>query len=837
MCGSDIPLGRRVVHAVDALWQDLRYSARGLRRAPGFSLVLIGTLALAVGANTALFSVFNAVVLRQLPVREPHRLVVISANDARNGQLQFIYARTLAAYQEQQRSFDALSLYAGGGLLRTEARGAVLDAGVEAVTPEYFDMLGVRPVIGRLISSIDGPTADTPSPVVVLAHRFWQRQFSADPSAVGETLKVAGTPLTIIGVTQRGFLGLQVDGGADFFVTTATLRPIAADPRLPIRARNVIGRLRAGVTLEEAAAEVRALWPAIQRATLPAGLTPAVQESMRTPRITVESIATGFSGLRRQYADPLVVLVSLTAVLLAIGCANLSGLLLTRAVARRHQLATRLALGAGRARLVQQMLVESLLVSAVGTLVAIPLAALASRALGAALWTGSAERFAISMTPDARVLGLAAIVAIGSGACISVLPAWFATRERAVVGVAQRGSASGTLSAKVLLIAQVALSLVLLVAAGLFARSLLRLRGNDAVFPTGHIVWTRLWLNTGDRGTGLDRSYFTELARQLSQIRGAESAAFSVTFPSFFNFPLPPDLFARADTADRSGGVDGLTEIVSPRFFETVGVPRLQGRDFTWDDDARHPPVAIVNATLARKLSPGVGAVGQRIRLARDAASPAVEIVGVVDDAPIGNIREPHIAVLFRPILQELQRSRVPIAHVRVAGSADMALVRDAYGKVVASLGHHFVRSVSTLEEQVNQSLLQERLIAWLSSFFAALAVLLACIGVYGVLACAVARRRSEIGIRMALGSTNSAVVRMIMGEGFALAAIGVGLGLPIALACGRLARSLLYGIGPTDPATLAGSAAAFVLVAGVAAAIPAYRAATIDPVVALRSE
>jgi hypothetical protein len=442
-------------------------------------------------------------------------------------------------------------------------------------------------------------------------------------------LKVAGTPLTIIGVTQPGFLGLQVDGGADFFVTTATLRPIAADPRMPIRARNVIGRLRAGVTLEEAAAEVGALWPAIQRATLPAGLAAAVQDSMRTPRITVESIATGFSGLRRQYADPLIVLVGLTALLLAIGCANLSGLLLTRAVARRHQLATRVALGAGRARLVQQMLVESLLVSVSGTLVAIPLAAAVSRVLGAALWTGSATGLAMSMAPDARVLGTAAIVAIGSGACMSVLPDWFATREHAVVGTDQpRDGVSGTRSAQVLIVSQVALSLVLLVAAGLFARRLSRLRGNDAVFPTRDIVWTRLWLNTGDRGTGLDRSYFAELARQLSQIRGAESAAFSVNFPSFFNFPLPPDLFARADAADRSEGVDGLTEIVSPRLFETVGVARLQGRDFAWDDDARRSPIAIVNATLARKLFPRAHAVGQRIRLARDPASPAVEIVG-----------------------------------------------------------------------------------------------------------------------------------------------------------------------------------------------------------------
>jgi len=822
---------------LDALRQDVRYSFRVLARSPGFTAAVVLTLALSIGANTALFSLFNALVLRPLAVREPQRLAVISATDERGTQPRFIYASTFDELRTQQQAFETLSLYSGGGVLRVEARGVMADAGVEATTPAYFEMLGIQPFLGRLISDADTAVGGAGAPVVVIGHRFWQRLFGGDPHAVGETLEVEGTPLTIVGVTPPGFYGLQADGGADFFTPIATLRPISGDPKRPLRAWNVIGRLRSGVTFDQARAEMLARWPSIQRETVPPGFTAAEQADMQRQRVTVDSIETGFSGLRQRYASPLGVLVGLTALLLAIGCANLSGLLLARAMARDEQRTIRVALGASRARLVQQLLVESLLLSAAGAALALPLAWWASRALGATLWADALRPLVKPMTPDARVLAAAAAAAVGTGLLVGMLPAWLATGDRANLAFRSSRSvaASSGRAGSVLLVAQIALSLMLLVGAGLFSKSLSNVRANDSVFPTARIVWTRLWLMPGQRGATLPASYYLEVVTQLGRIPEAESVALSTLFPALFNFSARPESFAAADAADASLEVAGLSEVVSPGFFQTVGIVRLQGRDFTWDDDERAPPMAIVSVTLARRLFPNGDAVGRRVRMGRIAATRTFEIVGVVDDAPIGNIRDPHVAVLFRPMLQELQRARVPIAHVRA--SHDVNAVRAAYPSVVASLGRHYVRNVYTLEEQVDQSLLQERLVAWCSSFFAALAVLIACVGVYALLAHAVARRTREIGVRMALGATRRSVLRMIAWQGFALAAIGVAVGVPCALAAGRFAASLLYGLAPTDPPTIVGAAATFIAVAAVSGLIPAYRAATIDPIAALRHE
>jgi predicted permease len=820
---------------LNALLSDIRYTVRTLRRAPGFTLVVVATLALAVGINTTLFSLFNAIVLRPLPVQEPQRLVVLSATDARGAQSRFIYQATFEALRSAQRSFDLLSLYSGGGVLLAEARGASVDGGVESVMPEYFEMLGIRPSIGRLITREEAAGRDG-APVVVISHRFWQRQFGGDPQAVGAAIKIENTLLTVVGVTPPEFHGLQAAGGADFFVTVPTLRPITGDSTRPLRARNVIARLRPGVTLEQARAELEAGWPAIRAAPVP-GLPPRDQDEMRSQRATLESIASGFSTLRQRYADPLTVLVGLTTMLLAIGCANLSGLLLARAVARGQDVAVRRALGASRGRLIQHLLVESLLLSAAGTLVAVPLAWWASRLLSEMFVAGSTVPLARPMTPDLRVLSVAAIVAVGTGLLVGVLPAWLATHGRAdaVLQPSRAIVSSVGRTGRALLVTQVALSLVLLVGAGLFAKSLLRVRANERGFPSRNLVWARLWLKPDARNATLDRVYFAELHRQLSQIPGAESVAFSTAFPSFFNFSVALDAFAPADAADASREATGMTEVVSPGFFQTVGIARQHGRDFTWDDDARAAPIAIVSASLAQKLFPNGGAVGERVRLARDPAGRAFQIVGVVNDAPIGNIRDPHVGVLFRPMLQELARARVPIGHVRT--SREVNAVRAAYAGVVASLGRHFLRSVSTLDEQVDQSLLQERLVAWFSSFFAALAVLLACVGVYGLVAYAVARRTREIGVRMALGATRGSVLQMVVREALAVVLVGIGIGVPCALASGRFVRSQLYGLSPNDPATLAVAASVFIVVAIAAGLLPAYRASTIDPMVALRHE
>jgi predicted permease len=381
--------------------------------------------------------------------------------------------------------------------------------------------------------------------------------------------------------------------------------------------------------------------------------------------------------------------------------------------------------------------------------------------------------------------------------------------------------------------------MVLLVGAGLFTRTLTRLHANDAPLRTRRIVWARLARNPGERGTTLGRPYFQELLRQLSGIPGVDAAAFSFYFPAYLGFAsaLPTDSFEAAGS-EPSLAAAGLTEFVSPGFFDTMGITRLRGRDFTWDDEGQAPQVAIVNDTLARELFPGGEAIGQRVRVSSGRAQtdvPDVAIVGVAADAAIGSIREPHKAVLFRPMLQELARTQVPLAHVRAAG--DLKAVRDAYVRVVESQGHHFVRGLFTLDEWVDFALLEERLIAGLSTAAAGLAVLLACIGIYGLLAYAVTARVREIGVRMALGATRSAVVQMIVRESLMVAVPGVLIGIPCALAAARFVRAQLYGLAPNDPATIIGAAAVFIGTSFVAALVPALRASKIGPMDALRQE
>jgi predicted permease len=821
---------------VDALGQDLRYAIRTLRQSPGFSVVAVLTLALAIGANTTVFSLLNAIVLRTVAAEDPSGLAAISVTDARNHQPGYIYLETFAAFRAQQRSFSRLSMYSGGGILRVEARGTAADAGVEGIMPEYFGLLGIRPADGRLLTDADLSISDVPIPVVVIADRFRRLMFGRDHSAIGETLMVNGSPLTVVGVTQPGFAGLQADGGTDLFVPLSVLRGMSGDPKRPVRAANVVGRLAPGVRLQQARAEVQARWPAIQAATVPPSLAEMEQATLRSQEIDVASLATGFSTLRRQYGTALTVLVALSAVLLAIGCVNLAGLLLARATRRQHQIAVRVALGASQGRIAQQLLVESVLLVTAGLAVAWPLAFWSTRSLNVALSIARVTPLLHSLTPDARVLLVSTAVTVTTGLLIGVLPAWRAVHVLPGHALhSGRTIAGGVGQASVaLLVGQVALSMVLAVGAGLFVQSLRHLQTNDEIFRHRTVLWTRLWRRPGDRAI-LDRTYWQELLRQLSAIRGVDAVAASNYFPAYLGFPgvLPTDNYTRA--ADPREKVPALTELASPAFFEMFGIARLLGRDFVWNDDERSPAVAILNQTAARHLFAGGESLGRHIRVTESGKLAEVEVVGVVADAPIGTIREPHQAVIFRPLLQELGRTQVPDVHVRVSG--DMSAVRAEYVRVVQSQGHHIVRGLFTLDGWLDYAVLQERLLAGIASCASLLAVVLGCVGIYGLLAYSATIRVRELGLRMALGATRGAVVRLMVRDGLIIVAAGTGLGVPCALAAGRLLGTQLYGVAPSDPTTLMGAVTVFLLTGVVAALLPAIRAARVDPMIALRAD
>ena len=817
---------------------DLRTALQQLRRTPGFACAVVVTLALVIGANTAAFSLVNALILRTLPVRDPEGLVLLQATDGRGQQNRAIYQSTFA-HLARLPVFETLVLYSGGGGFPIEVRGARHEGLIEASTPGLFETLGVQPHLGRFFTSEDASADGPASDVVVLSHAFWGRAFGGDPRAVGETILVDGLPLEVIGVTAPGYKGFHVDGGYGFSVPLSVLnRRFGTDPKRPIRGLNAVGRLKSGVSLDSARAAVEAAWPALRVDAVPAGISQTERAEIATQQIKVESLSTGFSSLRRRYEEPLKVLSAIAALLLILGCVNLSGLLLARAAARDRYLLTCLALGATRGRLVRQVLVQSVVLAAAGTAIALPLAWWATRLAGTLLWQGTSP-LALSLTPDLRVLTLTAAVAVATALVISLLPSWRAGR----LGFgawrwADRGLTHGpTRVGKGLLAAQVAVSLVLVVAAVLLSSSLANLRNLEIGVRTDGVRWSRLYAVPGGYRGQNDAAYYPELVRQLSEVPGVASVALASYFPTYFALGdlVSTQSVAPAGDDDRTTAADGIMENVSPGFFQTVGIPMVRGRDFSWTDDAQHPAVAIINDSLSRAIFPRGDAVGQRIRIGKDPRRATVEVVGVVGDAAIASYKKPHVPVAFRPRMQELAVSRAPVMLFRSSG--DPAGVDKAMAAVIAGLGHEYPRRVYALDEHVSLSLLAERLLAGLSVFFGGLAVLLAFVGLYGVLAYAVARRTREIGVRAALGAPRAVLVRMVVWEGLVLTLLGVAVGVPCSLAASRLLRSSLFGLEASNLPALVSAAVFVVFVGATAALVPAIRASRVDPITALRVE
>jgi predicted permease len=544
----------------------------------------------------------------------------------------------------------------------------------------------------------------------------------------------------------------------------------------------------------------------------------------------------GFWALSSRYGTTLVVLLGLMAMLLAVACANLAGLTLARSLTRRHQVAVRLALGGSAARVFWQLLLDGVLLSAVAFAGAVPLAWGILRGVRASLIAGLGVSRFPDVTPDAGVLAATALLTLVIGLAMGVVSAW----QSVAVPVDEclrrgRGSIrSFGRFGRGLLVAQVALSMTCLAGAGLFLATLARLRANDTSLQSQRIVFTRAYREPGDHALLLPE-YYQTLVAELGHMRGAEAAALSVYYPTYFRVtgPLPTEHYTRAD-GDAGPEVAVLPECVSPGFFDLFRLPRLQGRDISWDDGPGKPDVALVSASLARALFPADGAVGRHIRLAGPERRD-IEVIGVVADAPYGKLDDPRPFVVFRPILQDLARSQFPMAYVRASG--DLATVRDGYTRVIKALGHRSLRGFITSSEWVDSALLRERFTAALAAFAAALTSLLACMGVYGLLAYSVAARVREIGVRLALGAERGTVVWMIVRDGLAIAVPGVLIGAPCAWAAARLVRAQLYGIAPGDSRTLLIAAATSLATVLAASWLPALRASKVAPVEALREE
>ena len=842
---------RDILPWLESLLADLRYAFRSLRASPGFAAVAILSLALAIGANTAIFSLIDAVMLRSLPVESPEELVRVTTPN-RSGALgegsdNFTNPLWEALRDEQEvlasvfATADERFDLAAGGQSRPISGAWVSGA--------YFSTLGVRPAAGRLVTPADDHRGC--APIAVVSHGFWQSTYGGSAEAVGRTLSLNGHPFEIVGVVGASFTGLQVGRATEVYVPLCAM-PIVqgGSERLDDRRAwflYIFGRLHPGMTTEDASQRLAALAPAVFGATVPDGLPAVATEDYRRTTLTAAPAATGYSGIRGQYRDALLALMAAVGVVLLIGCANVANLLLARASSRRHEVAVRMAIGAGRGRLVRQLLTESLLLALLGAAVGLLLAGIATRLLlrylpmrGAGMMGGEAVWLDLSI--DGRVLLFTLVVATATAVLFGLVPAWRSARvdPRGAMRVGERNVVEGHSRfglGKALVVGQIALSLVLVVGAGLLLGTFRHLATLDPGFePAGVLLASLDMGNAGIPQEELPRVK-REILEHLRATPGVESASASVFTPlsgGGWNGLVEVDGYAPTGVRDAEVFFNG----VSDGFFATLHAPLLAGRDFDVGDVLESEPVAIVNEAFMRKFFRGANPVGERVRVASGTDDDrVVRIVGVVRDTPYRSMRDAGEPLVFVPLRQMDGPDRPWLElELRGVGGATNSLMRtitDAVGELNGSIGV----SYRTLESQVDASLARERLLATLSTLFGGLALLLAVVGLYGTMAYSVARRRTEIGIRIALGAVHTRVMRLVLGEAGLLVGAGLVLGAAVAAVATRWVAPFLFGLAALDAATWLVSALALAAVSVTACAVPAWRAARMDANAVLRAE
>jgi predicted permease len=831
---------------LDTLRQDIRYGARQLRLNPGFTAVSVLSLALGIGANTAIFQLVDAVRLRTLPVEKPQELVSIdfAKGSQRSGWSSTRSARLTYAQWEQIHSQQQ----AFTGTMAWSAARFNLAPGGEAhyaeglyVTGDFFRVLGVPALLGRTFTTGDDKLS-CDSPGAVLSYSFWQNTFAGDPGAIGRTLTLDSKPFTVVGVTPASFFGVEVGNRYDLAIPLCADRLLAEDGkgRMPVRHGwwlSAMGRLKPGWTAQRATTHLQTLSPGIMQASLPPRYRPDQAKRYLANKLEANVGATGVSGLRREYENPLWLLLATTGLVLLIACANLANLLLARASVREREMAVRLAIGAARGRLIRQLLSESLLLAALGAALGAALASVLSRALIAFLSTENNPLF-VGLEIDGRVLGFTAALAVGTCLLFGLLPAWRATRL--APSSAMRASGRGLTSGRerfglrrALVVGQVALSLVLLVGALLFVRSLQNLLSVDAGFKPDGVIAVSLDLRRPaykkERLADVNRNLITRFST-LPGVRSAAQVSFTPVSGSGWNDRVRPE-------GATSESVLSNFNRVSPAYFQTMGTALLAGRDFDDRDTLSASKVAIVNEAFAKKVFGGSNPVGRTFRVEGEAGKPdpVYQIVGVVRNTKYYELREDFIPISFVPMGQEEDPGAGATFVLRTSGS-----LRDVFTGVkssVAALHPEIGIEFRVLTAQLQESLMREKVMATLSGAFGILAGCLATLGLYGVIAYMVAKRRNEIGIRMALGADRGNVMRLVLREAGLLVVAGLILGIGLALAAGRAAGTMLFGLKPNDPTTIAGAMAMLALVALLASYAPARRASRLEPMQALREE
>ncbi|HJQ25494.1 MAG TPA: ABC transporter permease [Blastocatellia bacterium] len=839
--------GRR--NMIADLWQDLRYGLRVLGKNPAFTLVAALSLALGIGANTAIFSVINALLLRGLPVRDAQQLVVFSIT-AQNGTRYGFNYPLLERLRERDHSFSGIIAASAPERLRLivadqETGGPPETAQGVKVTGNYFATLGVDAISGRVLGEADDDAAH-PQPVVVLGYDFWQRRFAGDREVVGKTIRLNNYPFTIIGVMPPGFFGFEVGRKPDLWYPMQMLTQLEPGSTLLKNPDawwfRVMARLRPAADPIAARADADAVLQEQVAATIAAhpGMLESTRELFLSQHIELEPGGAGYTDLRRQFKQPLLILLTITGLVLLVACANVANLLLARAAARQKEVAVRLALGAGRFRLIRQLLTEGVLLAVLGGALGLLFAQWGARLL--LTYLPPQRTVGLALNPDARILGFTLTVSVLTGILFSLAPALQALRLDLVTALKnQRGSRAGrsrlTLN-KLLVVVQVALSLFLLIGAGLFVRSLQNLQNIDVGFDRENL--TQFVIDSGkDYNTAQRVNLYKQVLPRLEALPGVRSATLS-NFSLLSGNRIYNPVAVPGYTPQTEEDADCNMLYVGPNFFETMGMRLLAGRDFAAQDErskpsAQAPLYAVISETMARHFFAGADPLGKRFTYAGGGLKDRpFEVVGVVSDAKYLTLREAMPKTFYVSYFQKPDGGIT--LQLRTAG--EVRGLAESLQRLVQEIDLRLqITGLTTMTAIVDDSLMQERFIARLSGFFSLFALLLASVGLYGVMAYAVTRRTNELGIRMALGAQSGDVIRLVMRESLVLVLAGIAVGLAAALASSRFIASLLFGLTPNDPLTIGLAALLLIAVAALAGYLPARRATKIDPLAALRYE
>ena len=835
--------------SAEDFFMDIRYGLRTLARNPGFTAVAVLTLALGIGANTAIFSLMNAVLLRNLPVNNPSQLVLFGAGKwggimdevpSRSWQLfSFPFYRDVQADKSVFTDVTALASMPNEvhGTIGESSESEAIQA--RLVSGTYFSTLGVHPILGRTFTEDDDRIPGS-SPVAVASYAWWKRRFGGDPSIIGKKMSVGPTVYTVIGVAPAEFFGTTVGESPDVWI------PLSMQELLPpswkglhdklFQSLYIIARRKPGLSVEEAQANLNLRFQRFLHEIIGSQPTQKQLDDIQRAFIELTPGALGISRLRAQFSNPLRILMAAVGLVLLIACTNIANLLLARATNRQREIAVRMSIGAGRMRVIRQLMTESFLLATLGAILGIAFATWTSKLLLLMVSAG-AQTLPLSVAPDSRVVLFTLLVALVTPLLFGMAPAWRAARIELNSSLKNGRSTAPVHSplAKALIVAQVALSLVLLIGAGLFLRTLVNLTNVDMGFNKNSVLLFRIEpASVGYKQDSRLARLYEQIEQRVTAVRGVQAASFSMF--TFNQGSWSEDAWAQQESPEVKSNREILYNKVGTGFFSTLGLPLVAGRTFDLQDTANSLKVAVINETMARRFFPNMSPLGRTFRFGGPDAKLENDrtVIGVVKDAKYMALKERRWPAAYLPYSQEV--GYLWDFEVRYSGDAGsiVAAIREAIRQVDPRIP---VTGVGTLAEEVDRSVVDQRLTAQLSSVFSIVAVFLACMGIYGLMSYSVVHQRNEIGIRMALGAQQGQVLRLILRQGFLLAAAGVAVGVALAFMLTRFLGSLLFDVRPVDPVTFVCVACLLMLVSLSACYLPARRAMRVDPVVALRYE